>query len=77
MHKLKDATKQWTGSEGEFKNDFCIYARTHSLKQKEQNGIEGYIVGFSKDERVSFQTGEDICSKIISVKLENITILEN
>jgi len=80
MNRLKEATKIWTDNDnGVFINDFCIFVLTHSLKQKEYNGLEGYIVGFSKDDRVSFHIGEPFCdsTKIIAIKLENITVLEN
>lgn len=75
MNRLKEATNIWNDN-GAFINDFCIYALTHSLKKTEYNDIRGYIVGF-EDDRISFQIGEDIRSKIIAIKLENITVLEN
>ena len=69
LPKLKEATKKETGSKGEFINDFCIRAKSHSLLNQNWNNIKGYIVGFEK-ERVCFQTGEEFLSKIILLKLE-------
>ena len=76
LNDFKEANKQWMGEREEFLNDYCISAVAHSLKRIEQNNTEGQVVGFDK-ERVCFQIGEDTCSKIICLKLENILIDED
>lgn len=76
LPNLKKETEDWTGEEGEFIMDYCILAESHSLENKIQNNIVGYIVGFEKD-RVCFLTGEDINCKIITIKLKNVIIKED